>query len=129
MSAGHRQRTFVRTALGLAAAVAVALVSQQAPTSPRSAVSAVSAVTRVDPSALAQGAPPGVVHLVRDTIHDGALTVPAPRRGQHKHQSQHHELPQPRLPTVLVQHHLSDGSGDEHNPAGAFEGCTPRAEL
>lgn len=83
MSAGHRQRTFVRTALGLAAAVAVALVSQQAPTSPRSAVSAVSAVTRVDPSALAQGAPPGVVHLVRDTIHDGALTVPAPRRGQH----------------------------------------------
>lgn len=68
----RRRRSVVRLALGVAL---VALTSVQGP-----AV----AGTRVDPSTLAQGAAPQVVHLVLDTIHDGELSVPAPRRGWHQ---------------------------------------------
>ncbi|GAA1159191.1 hypothetical protein [Nocardioides aquiterrae] len=48
---------------------------------PRPAVAA--APSPVDPAALSRGADPTVVHLVRDTIHDGALRVPATERGRH----------------------------------------------
>ena len=41
------------------------------------------APTPVDPSALPRGANPAVVHLVRDTIRDGALRVPATTLGKH----------------------------------------------
>lgn len=41
------------------------------------------ALAPLDPSALPRGADPDVVHLVRDTIHDGRLRVPATTRGTH----------------------------------------------
>lgn len=37
----------------------------------------------IDPAALPRGADPGVVYLVRDTIRDGDLRVPATKRGEH----------------------------------------------
>ena len=49
---------------------------------PRPAVAA--APSPLDPAALSRGADPGVVHLVRDTIHDGVLRVPATERGRHE---------------------------------------------
>ena len=41
------------------------------------------AATHLDPAALPRGADPAVVHLVDDTIEDGALEVPAATGGQH----------------------------------------------
>jgi hypothetical protein len=38
---------------------------------------------RVDPAALPRGPAPGVVHLVRDTIRDGELRIPATTQGRH----------------------------------------------
>ena len=64
-----------RLVLGL---TVVALVSVL----PRPAVAA--APTPVDPAALPRGADPAVVHLVRDTIRDGDLRVPATERGRHQ---------------------------------------------
>jgi hypothetical protein len=40
-------------------------------------------VPHLDPAALARGDNPGVVYLVRNTIRDGDLRVPATERGQH----------------------------------------------
>lgn len=41
------------------------------------------ALAPVDPSALPRGEDPAVVYMVRDTIRDGALRVPATKRGRH----------------------------------------------
>ncbi len=38
----------------------------------------------IDPAALPRGADPAVVYMVRDTIRDGDLRVPATRRGDHQ---------------------------------------------
>ncbi|GAW48886.1 MULTISPECIES: hypothetical protein [unclassified Nocardioides] len=40
--------------------------------------------TGIDPAALPRGADPAVAHLVRDTIRDGDLRVPATTRGRHE---------------------------------------------
>lgn len=39
---------------------------------------------RLDPAALPRGPSPGVAHLVRDTIRDGGLSIPATTRGRHE---------------------------------------------
>lgn len=49
---------------------------------PPAAVAGPSSVP-LEPSSLARGSDPAVPFLVRDTIHDGALRVPAPHRGHH----------------------------------------------
>jgi hypothetical protein len=70
----HRRRV----ALLVAATTAALCVSAVPPSS-------VGAVTSpVDPAALPRGADPAVVHLVRDTIRDGARRVPATKRGEHE---------------------------------------------
>jgi hypothetical protein len=72
-----------RLAVAFAAAAAV-LTAVGSAGSAGSAVSDVTAVvTRIDPSSLARGADPSVVHMVRDTIRDGDRRVRATRWGGH----------------------------------------------
>ena len=67
-----------RPALLLAVVAALLLAGVLAPRG-----TAAPAGERLDPAALPRGADPGVAMLVRDTIRDGALTVPATHRGRH----------------------------------------------
>lgn len=69
-----RSRLGLRASAVVAAVGAVALLAQ--PTA--------AAATRIDPGALPRGADPAIAHLVRDTIHDGDLEVPATTRGVHE---------------------------------------------
>lgn len=75
-SSWHRRtrRLVRRAALATALVVTVGLLPQ----------AAAGDVPHLDPAALPRGADPGVAHLVRDTIRDGAATVPATRRGEHE---------------------------------------------
>lgn len=66
-----RTRTWLRVALTTTATAAALMALPPAHS------------TRTDPAALPRGDDPAVVHLVRDTIVDGDLRVPAPRRGEH----------------------------------------------
>lgn len=45
---------------------------------------AVAEPVHLDPAALSRGADPAVVYMVRDTIRDGDMKVPATRRGEHQ---------------------------------------------
>lgn len=67
-----------RSALSVAVVVGLLLAGLLALRAPAAA-----AGERLDPAALPRGADPGVAMLVRDTIRDGALTVPATHRGRH----------------------------------------------
>ena len=69
-----------RRALLLTVVAALLLTGMLAPRAPAVAVGE----GRLDPAALPRGADPGVAMLVRDTIRDGALTVPATHRGRHE---------------------------------------------
>ena len=62
-----------RTALATPLVLAIGLLPQ-----------ASADVPHLDPAALPRGADPAVAHLVRDTIRDGADTIPATRRGEHE---------------------------------------------
>ena len=72
--------THHRTHGGLVALVTAAagLVAFGAP------ATSAAAPAPVDPSTLPRGENPAVVYMVRDTIHDGALRVPATKRGTHE---------------------------------------------
>lgn len=72
VSARRRTRALL---LGVAATVVTAALLPQ----PRASGEPV----LIDPATLARGADPGVAHLVRDTIRDGATRVPATTRGFH----------------------------------------------
>ena len=64
-----------RRAAPLAVAVTLAAVLTPVP--------ATAGLPHLDPAALSRGADPAVVHMVRDTIRDGDLRIPATRRGEH----------------------------------------------
>jgi hypothetical protein len=68
-----------RTRRGVAAAISVLAVLVAG--LPQGAAHA---ATPIDPAALPRGADPAVAHLVRDTIRDGDLRVPATTRGHHE---------------------------------------------
>ena len=65
------------------AVAALATALPVLPTSPAFPAFPASATTHIDPGALPRGADPAVPYLVRDTIRDGALRVPATVRGRH----------------------------------------------
>jgi len=66
-----RRRALVTLAAGACAAALVAVVPAQAD------------ISHLDPASLPRGSDPAVAYLVRDTIRDGALRVPATTRGEH----------------------------------------------
>ncbi|HEU5037598.1 MAG TPA: hypothetical protein VFT70_11370 [Nocardioides sp.] len=76
-TAGRDLRTIGRTARLVLGVVVLTLVWVL----PRPSVAAAPAA--IDPAALPRGADPTVAYLVRDTIHDGDLRVPATQRGRH----------------------------------------------
>lgn len=81
--AGHHTlitRTLTRTASAIVGVVACAVLAAAGLLVPAGAAAG---QDRVDPAVLPLGAPPTVAHLVRDTIVDGALRVPATTRGRH----------------------------------------------
>lgn len=64
-----------RLALAIAVAAGLALATQ---------TSATAEPEHIDPAALPRGDNPAVAYLVRNTIRDGDLRVPAPKRGEHE---------------------------------------------
>lgn len=74
----HGKRT--RTILRLAAVTAATATTAFLPQFPAAA----SSQPHIDPAALARGDVPAVAYLVRDTIRDGALRIPATKRGEHQ---------------------------------------------
>ena len=76
---GQRRRPARLVAVAGAVLAATALV----PAGPAAAIPPAARADRVDPAVLPLGAAPRVAHLVDDTIVDGALQVPATRRGSH----------------------------------------------
>ena len=71
---GGPQRLRVLVLTTICAAVATLLAAPAAPAAP----------DRIDPAALPRGADPAIAHLVRDTIRDGDVRVPATTRGRHE---------------------------------------------
>ncbi|WP_239456518.1 hypothetical protein [Nocardioides solisilvae] len=74
---GHRRTSWRRVAATTGAALALLLPFG-------SSLPAAAEPAPVDPAALPRGADPTIAHLVRDTIRDGDVRVPAPSRGEHQ---------------------------------------------
>ena len=72
---GKRTRAYLRLAAATAATAAMFLPQFPATAGPPHPI---------DPAALSRGADPAVVYMVRDTIRDGGLRIPATRRGDHQ---------------------------------------------
>lgn len=75
-SHGTRTRTYLRLAAATTAATAAMFLAH----SPAAA----DPLPHINPAALSRGHEPAVVYMVRDTIRDGDLRVPATKRGEHQ---------------------------------------------